>query len=149
MDRASQVLAESSHSDKHDFYRAFAEKSFVPHSTLHHRDRGRESKETKARRQQYLTLEEEKAIVKFLVLISNLGHPVRIKFLPSLAFIIARRRATTNQPVKPPGKNWPRAFEKRYPEIKARRVRAIDWKRHENNIYNKITEWFNVIGQVL
>ena len=149
MDRASQVLAESLHSDKSRSYRALAEKSHVPHSTLHHRDRGRGSRETKAQRQQYLTLEEEKAIVNFLLLLSNLGHPVRIKFLPSLAFTIARRRATKNHPVKPPGKNWPRAFEKRHPEIKARRVRAIDWKRHENNIYNKITEWFEVIGQVL
>jgi hypothetical protein len=28
-------------------------------------------------------------------------------------------------------------------------VRAIDWKRHENNIYDKITHWFEVIGKVL
>ncbi|KAH7065089.1 hypothetical protein B0J12DRAFT_545041, partial [Macrophomina phaseolina] len=49
----------------------------------------------------------------------------------------------------PPGKNWPRAFEKRHPELKARRVRAIDWKRHGNNIHDKITEWFEVIGKVL
>jgi hypothetical protein len=28
-------------------------------------------------------------------------------------------------------------------------VRAIDWKRHENNIYDKITHWFKVIGKVL
>ena len=25
----------------------------------------------------------------------------------------------------------------------------IDWKRHGNNIYEKIVEWFDVIGQVL
>lgn len=130
-------------------YRALAVKSDVPRSTLHHRARGRESREIKAQRQQYLTLDEEKAVVTFLLLMSNLRQPVRIKFLPSLAFNIARRRATKNQPIKPPGKNWPRAFEKRYPEVRARRVRAIDWKRHEQNIYNKITEWFDIIGKVL
>jgi hypothetical protein len=82
---------------------------------------------------------------------SSLGHPVRIKFLPSLAFSIARRRSsvTPNDPIKPPGKNWPRAFEKRHPELKARRVKAMDWKRHENNIYYKIKEWFEVISKVL
>ncbi|KAH8732698.1 hypothetical protein GQ44DRAFT_600821 [Phaeosphaeriaceae sp. PMI808] len=39
-----------------------------------------------AQSQQYLTPEEEKAIVKFLLLMSNFGHPVRIKFMSSLAF---------------------------------------------------------------
>jgi hypothetical protein len=28
-------------------------------------------------------------------------------------------------------------------------VRALDWKRHENNIYNKIIYWFKVIEKVL
>lgn len=149
MDRASQVLVQALHIDGPRSYRALAGRTNVPHSTLHHRDRGRESKEAKAQHQQYLTSEEEKAVVKFLLLMSNLGQPVRIKFLPSLAFSIARRRSTTNKSINPPGKNWPRAFEKRHPELKARRVRAIDWRRHENNIYDKIIEWFKVIGKVL
>ncbi|KAH7033956.1 hypothetical protein B0J12DRAFT_582525, partial [Macrophomina phaseolina] len=68
--------------------------------------------------------------------------PIRIKFIPSLAFSVTRQRSTTDKPIKPPGKNWPRAFEKRYPELKARGVRAIDWKRHGNNLRDKITEWF-------
>jgi hypothetical protein len=80
---------------------------------------------------------------------SDLGQPVRIKFLPSLAFSLARRRSTTNKPIKPQGKNWSRAFEKRHPELKARRVRSIDWKRHEKNTYVKITHWFEVIGRVV
>ena len=33
--------------------------------------------------------------------------------------------------------------------LKARNVRAIDWKRHENNIYPKIAEWVEVIETVL
>ncbi|ORX92238.1 hypothetical protein BCR34DRAFT_452873, partial [Clohesyomyces aquaticus] len=48
----------------------------------------------------------------------------------SLAFSIARRRSTPNKPIKPPGKNWAR-------------------NRHEKFIYNKITEWFEVIKKVL
>lgn len=84
-----------------------------------------------------------------MLLMSSLGHPVGIKFIPSLAFSIARRRSTAIKPIKPPGKNWARAFEKRHTKLKARRVRAIDWKRHESNIYDKIIEWFEVIGKVL
>ena len=80
---------------------------------------------------------------------SRLGQPVRIKSIPTLAFSIARWRSTTNKPIKPTGKNWARAFEKCRPELKARRVRSIDWKRHENNIYDKMVEWFQVIGKVL
>ena len=52
-------------------------------------------------------------------------------------------------PNKPLGKNWAQAFEKRHPELRARTVRPIDWKRHSNNIHDKITQWFEVIGKVL
>ncbi|KAF2832803.1 hypothetical protein CC86DRAFT_244285, partial [Ophiobolus disseminans] len=121
MDRASQVLAQALPADVPATYAA----------------RSALSKE-QAQSQQYLTRDEEKALVKFLLLMSNLGQPVRIKFVSSLAFSVARRRSTTTKPVKPPGKNWPRAFEKRHPELKARRVRSIDWKRHGNNIHEKV-----------
>jgi hypothetical protein len=88
-------------------------------------------------------------MVKFPLLMSSFGHPVRIKYIPSLAFSIARRRSTAIKSIKPPGKNWAQAFEKRHKELKARKVRAIDWKRHENNIYSKIAEWFEVMEKVL
>jgi hypothetical protein len=80
---------------------------------------------------------------------SSFGQPVCIKYIPTLAYSIARRRSTASKPIKPPGINWPRAFEKRHPELKARRVRSIDWKRHETQIYDKVTEWFTVISKVL
>jgi hypothetical protein len=80
---------------------------------------------------------------------SSFGQPVRIKYIPSLADSIARRRSTASRPVKPPGINWPRAFEKRHPELNARRARPIDWKRHKTHIYDKVTEWFAVISKVL
>ncbi|KAG9377992.1 hypothetical protein A1F94_011108 [Pyrenophora tritici-repentis] len=80
---------------------------------------------------------------------SNLGHPVQIKFIRLLACSIARQRSTKTQPIKPPGKNWPKAFAERHPELQARKFKSIDWKRHENNVYGKIVEWFDIIGQVL
>ena len=126
-----------------------AEQGEVPLSTLYHRAHGRRSRELKAQNQQYLNLSEEKALLDFVLRISDLENPIRIKFLPSLAFSIARRRFLTDRAIKPPGKNWTRAFEKRHPVLKSRRVRAIDWTRHENSIYNKIEYWFEVIGKVL
>ena len=50
---------------------------------------------------------------------------------------------------KPLGKNWAKALENRHLELKARRVKALNWNRYEKNIYEKITDWFKKIGQVL
>jgi hypothetical protein len=80
---------------------------------------------------------------------SDLGQPVRIKSIPSLAFVATRQRSSTNRPLKPPGKNRVKVFEKRHPEMAARRVTALDWNRHETNIGPKMILWFEVIGRVL
>ena len=84
--------------------------------------------------------------MNFLLLMAEFRQPMRIKHIPSLAFSIACQRST-NKPPKPLGKNWARAFEKRYLELKARRYTALDWDRY--NIYNKVVHWFKVIGKVL
>ena len=151
MDRASQVLAQSLPPGVPRTWAALSERSGVPLTTLYYRAHRRQSIKEKAQGQQYLTPEEEKALVTFLLLKSDLGQPVRVKYIPSLAFNIARQRSivATDNPIKPPNKNWPRAFGKRNLELKARRVRAIDWKRHENNMYVKITHWFEVIDRVI
>jgi hypothetical protein len=80
---------------------------------------------------------------------SDLGQPVRIKYIASLAFSITRHRPIDKRPLKPPGKNWARSFEIRNPILTARRVAALDWSRHPNNIYDKIVDWFEKVGQVL
>lgn len=128
MDRASQVLAQGLPPDVPRTWAALSERSDVPLTTLYYRAHKRSSMKEKARGQQYLTLEEEKALVTFLLLMSDLGQFVRVKYIPSLAFSVARQRSivTTNDLVKPPNKNWSRAFEIRHPELKARRVRALD-----------------------
>jgi hypothetical protein len=81
-------------------YAALAEQGDIPLSTLHHRAHGRRSKEQKVRSQQHLTPSEEKALVKFLLQMSDLGSPVRIKFLPSLAFNIACHRSAIKRAVR-------------------------------------------------
>jgi hypothetical protein len=52
MDRASQVLAQGAPPGVPDLYRALADHSNVPCSTLHHRARGRRSIEEKAQSHQ-------------------------------------------------------------------------------------------------
>ena len=139
MDRASQVLAQGVPPGVPRSYRALADHSNVPRSTLHHRARGRRSMEEKARSQQYLTPWEEDVLIKYLLQMSDLGQLVRIKFIPALAFRVTCQRPTIDRPLKPPSRNWTKALEKRYPELVARRVKALDWNRHEKNIYRKIT----------
>ncbi|KAF2647275.1 hypothetical protein K491DRAFT_699731 [Lophiostoma macrostomum CBS 122681] len=135
MDRASQVLAQGLPLNTPRTWAALSEKGDVPLHTLYYRARGRLSIEEKAQRQQYLTPEEERGLVTFLLLMSNLRQPIQIKYIPSLALTLARQRYATTDNPKPPGKNWARAFEKRHPELKARRVKE---KRHKRNIYNKV-----------
>ncbi len=146
MDRASQALAQGTPHGVCNTYRARAEYYKVLRSTLHDRAHGIRSKEQKAQSQQYLTPCEEKAIINFVMHMAEFGQCVRIKYIPSFAFSVARQRLT-NKPPKPPGKNWARVFEKRHLELKAKRMRALEWDRY--NIYDKVVHWFEVISKVL
>jgi hypothetical protein len=105
MDRASKALAEAPPNDGRT-WAARADSSGVALTTLHNRHHGRPPKEEIAQRQQYLSVEEEKALVAFLLLMSSFGQPVCIKYIPTLAFSIARRRIPSSRLSKPPGKNW-------------------------------------------
>lgn len=149
MDPASLVLARPRPEGVPNSYRALADHTSVPCSTFHHRARSRQSMRAKAERQQYLTPPEEQAVVEFLLHMSKLGQPVRMKHVPSIAFSATRHRCAANRPRKPPGKNWAKAFENRHPELRAKRVAALDWNRHENNAYEKIEDWFVKIQPVL
>ncbi|KAG4420609.1 hypothetical protein IFR04_006316 [Cadophora malorum] len=104
-DRAIVVLAECFLPGESRTYNTRSKRIGVPLSTLHRRAQGRRSKEQKAQSQQYLAPSKEKALEKYLAGISDLGNPVQIKFVPSLAFVIARQRSTTEKPINPPGKN--------------------------------------------
>jgi hypothetical protein len=149
MDKASQALAQGLPTGVPESYRAFADHSGVPCSTLYHRARGRQLIQAKAQSQQYLAPFEEKAVVQFILQMAELGTPMRIKYIPSIAFTATRHRPEADRLAKPPNKNWAKAFENRHPELKARKVRALDWNRYEKNIYHKIEHWFEVIGKVL
>lgn len=102
---------------------------------------------------------EEKALVDYLLQACRNGYPLPVKFVRHLAHVIARRRrrqcSSTNQTpadsdnVQPPNKNWPQAFLRRQPELKAMRSKALDSNRHDHHIYHKVEEWFTLIGEQL
>lgn len=149
MDRAGQVLADGLPGSQRCTYRALPDHGKVSKATLWHWAHGRRSKEEKAWRQYCQAPEEEKALAKYLRRSAGLGCTIPIKHVRSLAFCIAIRRSGANAATQPPNKHWPKGFEIRNPELKARRVQAVDWNRHDSNIHGKVTHWFEVIGKVL
>ena len=147
-DRASQVLAQGLPLSVSKSFRALADHGDVPRTTLQHRARGRRSLRDKAESQQYLTASEEKALVKFLTRQDALGCPIRVKYVGSIAFSLARQRSPIDRLCKPPGKNWAQLFYKRHADVlKASKSAVLDWNRF--NIYDKAIHWFDVIGEVL
>ena len=103
-------------------------------STLWRRANNKPSLAEKAANQQYLTPQEEQALVEYVLRLADNGYPLPVKFLQSLALIIVRQRSSIFQitdadlEVRPPGKNWPQGIYRRHPQLKARRLRTIDWK---------------------
>lgn len=155
MDPATAVLNRFGHS-RENTYQALSEANGVPASTLRHRNHGRISIQQRAVNQQYLTPQEEKALVSYFLRMSERGYPLPVKALGNLAYIIVLQRisifqipAIDREDVHPPGENWPQAFCKRHPELKAMRIKAIDWERHDHHIYEKVVDWFAVIGREL
>lgn len=113
------------------------------------------SRRQKAIHQQYLTPQEEKALVDYVLRCADNGYPLPVKALRALAFVIRRRRRlqphepANNDSLRPPSKNYPSWLYKRHPELRARRLKAIDWVRADENIHEKIVHWFSVIGNEL
>lgn len=98
MDKARQVLARGVSPGVRRSYRTLEDHGGVARSTLHRRDHGGPSKEDKAGSQLYLTPWEESALVKCILHLSDLGQPVRIKYIPSLTFVATRARPPADNP---------------------------------------------------
>ena len=124
-------------------------------STLWHRSHGRPSRAQKAISQQYLTPEEEIELREYVLRSHRNGHPIKVKALTYLALVIARQRSSTcqipaaDQPLRAPSKNWPQGFYLRHPEVKSKRLKALDVRRYGPSIYDKVAQWFAIIGPEL
>jgi hypothetical protein len=127
----------------------------IAHCSRWHRSHGRPSKEEQWAKQQYLTPQEENALVKYVLHMARIGDPLPVQSLRYIAMVIARQRNSvfqipgTDSTVRPPGKNWSQGLRKRHKELKAKRTKAIDWNRYDPNIYDKVAAWFTAIGEEL
>ncbi|KAI1532887.1 DDE-1 domain containing protein [Pyrenophora tritici-repentis] len=147
MDKESRALTGALPEGIPDTLAARAAHFNVALSTLGHRKLERQSREAKADKQRYLTRYEANAVVEFLLQQKAFGTPVRMKHVAAIAFSATRNRPLADRPLKPPGPNWAKAFEKHSPELLAKKNRPQDWNRH--NIYDKVKYWFEVIGKEL
>jgi hypothetical protein len=111
-------------------------------STRWHRAHGRQTRRQRAVRQQLLTPQQEKALVDHLLQLHRNGYLARVKHLRSLMGILMANG-------QEPAKDWPQAFYKRHPELKAVSMKAIDWQRHEKNIRAKVEHWFEIMNKQL
>lgn len=75
-DCASEALTEGFLPGESRTFDTMLKRKNVPLSTLYHHARGRPLKEKAAQGKQYLTLSEEKALEKYMKLMSDLGNPI-------------------------------------------------------------------------
>jgi hypothetical protein len=129
-----------------ELYGTQASSPKLPASTKWHCEHGRQTREQSAAGRQLLTPLEEKSLVGYMLRMSSNGYPLQVKHLRQLASVLLSQRAESRGAPDARvthtllGKNWPQAFHKRHLELTSRRLKAIDWKRHEQNIYYKIVE---------
>lgn len=115
-------------------------------STQWRRAHGKQTRADKAASQQYLSSQEEKALVDYVLRMADRGYPLLVKFLRSLALVIAHQRSSPSQipvvesDIRPPGKNWPQSFYQRHTELKSKRGKGLDRARHDHHIYNKVRQ---------
>jgi hypothetical protein len=107
------ALAGRHAASKSKTFAALLKLSKVPIATLWRRSQGKPSRKDKAANQQYLTPQEEKALLYYVIRAYENRIPFPTRALPSFAQVIVRQRPSTfqipatDQEVRPPGKNWP------------------------------------------
>ena len=152
---ARQSMRDNRSCETSSSYAARSRATGIPASTLWHHANGRLLRRENATNQQYLTPQEESVLLAYVLRTANRGLPLPVKSLRSLALTIARQRSkhgrTTEFTSRPqlPGKNWPQGFYKRHPELKAKKLKAIDSNRDDRQLEEKIRDWFRVIGKEL
>lgn len=122
IDRASIALAEGTPAGVLKSYHALADHRCVPHSPcITSRVAGPPCK----RRPKSNNIPRPQRRRRWSSSYCRCQHAV--KYIPSIAFSATRHRSASTRPSKPPGKSWVRALKKRHPELRARRVKAMDW----------------------
>jgi hypothetical protein len=69
-------------------------------------------------------------------------------YLPQPLVLLAADLSPAGRPSRR-AKNWAKSLEKRHPELKTKKVKALGWDRHKKNVFPDITRWFDIVGEAL
>src|SRR5579871_4641707 len=136
---------------------AAAQAFHVSETTLRARVNGRGTHEDGSEEKQLLTKAEETMLAKRCTELTKNGFPPRKKTIEEMAMEILQRRVqkmnyeagmeVVHYP--PIGKDWVRRFLNRHPDLQVKRGRRIDAARVKEVSPKKITEWFDMVKQMI
>ena len=123
----------------------------VPRKTLDDRVKGRVKHGTKPGPTTALTLEEENALVSYLVYMANRGFPLTRTMVKAFAWAIAKRSGNDgrfNQEYGP-GEHWWANFRKRHPKLTLRKTDKLERSRAEALNPEVVEEYFKLLETTL
>ena len=128
--------------------RRAAEEYGVPRSTLHDRVAGKVSKTTtKSGPKCYLTKQEEKKLVEFLIGCASIGYAKSMREVLTIAERIVHLHDDKKDIHL--SKGWWDKFCKRHPEISLRRAEPLSYARAVANNHAIIEHYFDVLQKVI
>jgi hypothetical protein len=113
----------------------------VPYGTLRGRLQGAQPRTEAHHNEQVLSVEEEKAIVRFCETLDDLGHPLRGSLVKAFAMALlpnARRRQL--------GKHWLTRFLNRHPALISKFSQRHDRQRANANDPAILKDFFRKVG---
>jgi hypothetical protein len=106
-------------------------------NTIRNRMLGVPARGSKPTKQQNLLPGEESALVAHILRLDEQGFAPRKDQIKQAASDILAKRGK-----EPVGTNWTCNFIKRHPELRSRRARTFDYKRHKAEDPDAIRAWF-------
>jgi hypothetical protein len=127
---------------------AAAARSFeVPRSTLQARLNGRTNRSDTRANSHKLSQTEEESIKSWLISMDQRGAAPTINMLVDMANLLLEARGET--PVQRVGKNWPKNYLNRHPELTSRFSRRYDYQRALMEDPIIIQEWFDLFQNTI
>jgi hypothetical protein len=125
----------------------------LPRSTLHDRVGGKKTRQIARQKQQSLTSDEERTLVRWLTRLTRSGTPAAPRLAIEMATQIrdnrTRRQRVGLDQYPPLDHSWLRRFRTRHPEISGVWSRQIDRKRFENATFDTIKPWFDAVADIM
>jgi hypothetical protein len=123
--------------------RAIAKIYNVSATTLMRRRTGRPARRDTTPNSRRLTGSEEKAIIQYVIELSERAFPPRLRGIEDMA-----NRLLCVRDAPPVGKLWAHNFVQRKEEIRMRRVRQYDYQRAKCEDPEVIGKWFRLVWNV-